>query len=273
VRLSDHLVLVRGGGHLATGVALRLHLAGFTVLVTELSQPRARRRAAAFAQAVYAGTVAVEGVTARLAADAMSGMAFTVLNDIPVVVDPASEAMSRLHPAIVVDARRPLPPLASVLPGGLLLIGLGAGFTPGVDCHAVVDTARGPHLGRVYWEFPVSAAESAPEPGLSLLRAPAEGAFLAHAALDAVLPAGAAIGEVAGQLVLAPHDGRVCGLLADSLPVAAGDPVAELDADGSRAHGYLVSDRARAVGGGVLEALLSGLSLWLPPEDPDLGLP
>ncbi len=273
MQLSDHLVVVRGGGAVGSGVALRLHLAGFTVLVTELAQPRCLRRAAALAQAVYAGRATVEGVTARLAADAMAGLAYTVLNDLPVIVDSDNDVVARMRPRIVVDARRPLPPPHPYLPDNSLLIGLGAGFTAGVDCHAVVETARGPHLGRVYWEGGVTDTPDTPEPGLTVLRAPADGLFLTHTDLDAVVPAGAAVGEVAGLPILAPSDGRVCGLLADGLPVRAGDAVAELDADGDRRHGFLISDQARAIGGGVLEAILTGLPHWLPPDDPDMGLP
>ncbi len=275
MHLSDHLVIVRGGGAVGSGVALRLHYAGFTVLVTELPQPRCLRRGAALAQAVYAGRTTVEGVSARLADDPLAAMAYAVVNDLPVVVDAENDVVTRMQPRIVVDARRPLPlpPPHPYLPDNCLLIGLGAGFTAGVDCHAVVETARGPHLGRVYWEGGVTGTPDAPEHGLTVLRAPADGVFLAHTALDTVLPAGAAVGEVAGQPIIWPADGRVCGLLADGLTVSAGEAVAELDADGNRTHGFMISAQARAVGGGVLEAILTGLPHWQPPTDPDVGLP
>ena len=273
MQLSDFVVVVRGGGALGSGVALRLHYAGFTVLVTELAQPRCMRRSAALAQAVYAGAVTVEGVRARLADDALAGMAYVVVNDLPVVIDPDGEVVARLQPRIVVDARRPLPPSGTYLPPNTLVIGLGAGFTAGANCHAVIETARGPHLGRVYWEGAVAQPDAAAEPGVSVLRAPAAGDFLTHTDLGAVLPAGAAVGEVAGQPVVGPADGWVLGLLAEGLPVQAGDPVAELSLTPTRAEAALISDQARAVGGGVLEAVLAGLPLWQPPADPDQGLP
>ncbi|MCC7361120.1 MAG: hypothetical protein IT317_16670 [Anaerolineales bacterium] len=271
--LSDYLAVVRGGGALGSGVALRLHYAGFTVLVTELARPRCLRRAAALAQAVYAGSITVEGVRARLAEDALAGMAFAVRDDIPVVVDPDGEVVTRLQPRLVIDARRPLPPPGAYLPPNTLVIGLGAGFSAGVNCQAVIETTRGPHLGRVYWDGGVAQPDAPAEMGVSLLRAPATGEFLTHAGLGAVLPAGAAVGEVAGLPVVAPADGWVLGLLADGLIVRAGDPVAELSLTPGRGEAALVSDQARAVGGGVLEAVLAGLPLWQPPADPDLGLP
>jgi len=273
VHLSDHLVLVRGGGEFGTGVAVRLHRAGFTVMVTELAQPRCLRRAAALAEAVYAGSATVEGVQARLADDPMTGMAFTVLNDIPLVIDTDNDLIARMQPRIVVDARRPLPPPTAYLPDNCLVIGLGAGHTAGVDCHAVVETARGPHLGRVYWEGGVEVETDAPEPGVTVVTAPVAGVFAARTEIGAVVPAGAALGVVVGELVLAPHARRVCGLLHDGLAVSAGEPVAELDADDAGTVGFFISDQARAVGGGVLEAILTGLPQWQPPEDPDKGRP
>jgi len=152
MHLSDVLVVVRGGGDLGTGVAHRLHRSGFTVLVTELARPLVVRRAVAFAEAVYAGSIEVEGVTARLADDPMAGMAYSVLEEIPVVVDEAGDVISRMQPRIVVDARLAKRPLDSRRQDAPLVIGLGPGFTAGKDCHAVVETNRGHHLGRVYWE-------------------------------------------------------------------------------------------------------------------------
>lgn len=273
MQLSDHLVLVRGGGQLGSGVALRLHRAGFTVLVTELAQPRCLRRGAALAEAVYAGSTTVEGELARLADDPMAGLAYAVVNAIPVVVEGADDTVTRMQPRIVVDARRPLPALQPHLPGNYLLIGLGAGFTAGVDCHAVVETAAGPHLGRVYWEGQVEGGADAPEPGVTVLRTMEPGLFEPHTDLGAELAAGATVGAVAGQPIFTLTGGRVCGLLAAGLAVEAGAAVAELDADNEPLIGFLISDRARAVGGAVLEAALTGLPHWLPPADPDAGRP
>ena len=161
--LSDYLVVVRGGGDLGTGVAHRLLRSGFTVLVTELAQPLALRRAVSFAEAVYAGQSIVEGVTARLVDDAMLGMARTVLGEVPVVVDAAEDVVERMRPPIVVDARLAKRNLGTRREDAQLVIGLGPGFTAGQDCHAVVETNRGHNLGRVYWEG--SAEPDTGQPG------------------------------------------------------------------------------------------------------------
>ncbi len=273
MHLSDHLVLVRGGGQLGTGVAVRLQRAGFTVLVTELAQPRCLRRGAALAEAVYAGRATVEDVQARLSNDPLAAMAYAVVHDLPVVVDTDNDVITRLQPRLIVDARRPLPPQQPFLPQKSLIVGLGAGFTAGANCHAVVETARGPHLGRVYWEGGVEVEPEPQEPGVTVVIAPVAGVFAARTEIGAQVAARAALGVVVGELVLAPHAGRVIGLLHDGLAVEAGEPVAELDTDGDATRVAFISDQARAVAGGVLEAILTGLPQWQPFEDPDKGRP
>lgn len=279
--LSDTLVLVRGGGDLASGVAHRLHRAGFTVMITELARPMCIRRTVSFAQAVYAGQVTVESVTARLAPDPASALAFAALNLIAVVVDPDGAAVRQLRPPVVVDARLAKQPLDTRRHDAPCVIALGPGFTAGVDCHAVVETQRGHDLGRVLWE-----GSAAPDTGLPeavqgvaaerVLRAPAAGTFSAESAIgDPVLP-GQIVGRVGSTPVAAQCAGVLRGLLQDGLPVTAGLKVGDVDPRGQREHCFSISDKARAVGGGVLEAVLAGARLWqrpLPPEIRDRGRP
>ena len=164
MRLSDTLVVVRGGGDLGTGVAHRLYRSGFTVMVTELAQPTCVRRAVSFAEAVYAGRITVEGVTARLVDDPMLGMANAAMGEVPVVVDAAEDVVERMQPPIVVDARLAKRNLGTRMDEAPLVIGLGPGFEAGVDCHAVIETLRGHNLGRVYWEGSAAADTGRPEP-------------------------------------------------------------------------------------------------------------
>ena len=274
MHLADILVVVRGGGDLGTGVAHRLHRSGFTVMVTELPRPLVVRRAVAFAEAVYAGSIEVEGVTARLADDPMAGMAYSVLEEIPVVVDEAGDVISRMQPRIVVDARLAKRPLDTRRQDAPLVIGLGPGFTAGKDCHAVVETNRGHHLGRVYWEGSAEPDTGRPEAvqgvaGERVLRAPVAGVFQGRCAIGNSVRAGDVLADVSGQSILASFDGVVRGLLHDGLEVSAGLKVGDLDPRGVRDYCFLISDKARAIGGGVLEALLAGLPLWQlepPPE-------
>jgi xanthine dehydrogenase accessory factor len=281
VYLSDFLVVVRGGGDLGTGVAHRLVCAGFTVIVTELVQPLAVRRAVSFAEAVYSGQITVEGVTARLADDPMLGMAFATLGQVPVIVDAADDVLARMRPPIVVDARLAKRNLGTRLQDAPLVIGLGPGFTAGQDCHAVVETNRGHNLGRVYWDGGAEPDTGLPEPvqgkaGQRVLRAPAEGVFEVHKAIGDLVQSGEVLASVEGQLIVAGFAGVVRGLLHAGVPVTPGMKVGDLDPRGVRDYCFLISDKARAIGGGVLEAVLAGMDLWRPDpasEQKDRGVP
>jgi xanthine dehydrogenase accessory factor len=278
--LSDFLILVRGAGDLGTGVAYRLHRAGFTVMVTDLAQPTCVRRAVSFAEAMYAGSITVEGVTAVRVDDPMVGMAHTIMREIPVVVDDRS-VLERMRPAIVVDARLAKRNLDTRIRQAKLVIGLGPGFTAGRDCHAVVETNRGHHLGRVFWEGSAEPDTGQPEPvrgfaGERVLRAPAEGVLTGRAVIGDSVKAGDVVAEVSGQPITAPFDGVLRGLVHDGLPVTAGMKVGDLDPRGVREHCFTISDKARSIGGGVLEAILEGMPLWRPeptPEERDAGEP
>ncbi|MCC6192806.1 MAG: EF2563 family selenium-dependent molybdenum hydroxylase system protein [Anaerolineales bacterium] len=264
---EDTLVLVRGGGDLGTGVAHRLHRAGFTVMVTELPQPLCVRRAVAFAEAVYAGSVTVEGVVARYADDPMIGMAYTALNEIPVVVDAQDDVVARMKPPIVVDARLAKTNLGTRLHDAKLVIGLGPGFSAGKDCHAVVETNRGQDLGRVYWEGGAEADTGQPEPvrgfaGQRVLRSPADGVFIGRGQIGDLVQAGDVVAEVDGKAVVAALGGVVRGLLHDGVLVTTGLKIGDLDPRGVREYCFIISDKARAIGGGVLEAMLSGIERW-----------
>lgn len=279
--LSDFLVLLRGGGDLATGVAHRLHQAGFTVMVAELPQPLCVRRAVSFAEAVYAGQTTVEGVTARLAPEPAAGLAYAVLNEVPVIVDPAGLTLRQLRPSIVVDARLAKRPLDTTLADAPLVVALGPGFAAGADCHAVVETQRGHDLGRVYWRGSAAPDSGQPEPvrGLSVqrvLRTPTEGVFTAVKVIGDPVKKGEVVGLVEYAPLVAQCDGVVRGLIHDGLRVPAGLKVGDIDPRGVREHCFTISDKARAVGGGVLEAVLAGARHWqreLPPEIRDRGLP
>ena len=271
LNVSDVLVLIRGGGDLATGVAHRLHRAGFTVMITELPQPLAVRRAVSFAEAVYAERVTVEGVTARRAPDPMVGMAYTVMGEIHVVVDIHDTTLARMRPPIVVDARMAKRNLGTRLTDAKQVIGLGPGFTAGADCHAVVETNRGHTLGRVYWEGNAEPNTGEPEPvrgfaGTRVLRAPREGEFKGRLEIGDLARAGDVLASVDGEPIRAQFDGVVRGLLHDGLRVTAGMKVGDLDPRGVREYCFLISDKARAVGGGVLEAIFAGMRLWMPED-------
>jgi len=264
--LEDILVVVKGGGDLATGVVHRLHRAGMPVVVTELAQPTVIRRAVAVASAVYEGQVEVEGLVARLAESDQDPKGFKskplgFWGQVPVVIDPRGEVITRLRPTVVVDAIMAKRNTGAAITDAPIVIGLGPGFTAGVDVHAVVETNRGHHLGRVILSGSAEPHTGVPGPTAGftadrVLRAPCEGAFTGQRRIGDPVEAGEAVAYVAGQPVVAKISGVLRGLLADGLPVKAGMKVGDVDPRGVREHCFTISDKARAIGGGVLEAIL-----------------
>jgi xanthine dehydrogenase accessory factor len=255
------LVLVRGGGDLGTGTAHRLHRAGFRVVVSELPQPLVIRRTVAFASAVYDEHCQVEGVEARLAGDFSQVERLLAQGWVAVIVDPLGECLPRLRPDAVVDARMAKRNLGTALTDARIVIGLGPGFIAGQDVHAVVETMRGHNLGRVILQG--SAEPDTHVPGLvqghgreRVVWAPCAGHFRGLVAIGEQVRAGQSVAEVDGTPVLAGISGILRGLLHDGLPVRAGQKVGDVDPRGVREHCFTISDKARAIGGGVLEAIL-----------------
>lgn len=255
------LILIRGGGDLASGVALRLHRAGLQVLITELAQPLAVRRTVSFAEALYEGRVTVEGATARNAGDpADSREILTTLSqgELAVVADPECLSAAALHPLVLVDARmRKLPP--EPLPWkGALLVGLGPGLSAPRDADAVIETRRGHTLGRVIWEGSALADTSQPEGDPQrVLRAPVAGILQSEARIGDHLESGEVIATIGNEVVAAPFAGVLRGLLHPGVFAPAGMKIGDLDPRDDPKLCHLVSDKALAVAGGVWEALLA----------------
>lgn len=259
-------VIVRGGGDLASGVVYRLVKAGFPVLVIELERPLAIRRAVAFASAVFESRVTVEGLTARRVAHPGEIAQVQAAGEVPVLVDPGGASVGALRPAVVVDARLAKRNLGTAQSDAPLVIGLGPGFTAGDDCHAVIETNRGHFLGRVLWQG--SAEPDTGRPGSvqgrtldRVLRAPCAGTVVPLAAIGDAVRAGDVLATVSGQEVRAPFDGVLRGLIHPSVPVTAGLKIGDVDPRGTREHCFTISEKALAIGGGVLEAILSAPQL------------
>jgi xanthine dehydrogenase accessory factor len=253
-------VLLRGGGDLATGVALRLYRTGIRLVVAELAQPLAVRRTVSFAEAVYEGQQTVEGVMSRLVKrDQLQASLDTDAEAIPVLIDPEVDIL-RYHPfSVVVDARLiKLPPLP--LPVDVPLhIGLGPGFHAGENCHAVIETRRSHTLGRVYWIGTTQPDSGEPEgDGRRVLRAPVDGVLMSKVEIGQHVEEGQEIAVISGQWsVVSPFAGVLRGLIHDGLPVTRGLKIGDVDDRNDASACSLVSDKALAIGGGVLEAILS----------------
>lgn len=258
----EHLVILRGGGDLATGAAWRLTKAGFPVVVTELPEPLAIRRTVAVSTAVSEGEVTVEGMRAVRHQDARSAAVAARRGVVAVIV---ASGLPSLSAAAVVDARMAKRNLGTTIEDAPLVVGLGPGFTAGTDCDAVVETVRGHHLGRVIWSG--GAAPDTGTPGIvagrgaeRVLRSPREGAVRWERSIGDRVRGGDVLGSVGGVDVVAPFDGVVRGLIADGHVVATGMKIADVDARADPAAAFEISDKALAVGGGVLEAVLTWLN-------------
>jgi xanthine dehydrogenase accessory factor len=251
-------VVLRGGGDLATGVALRLRRAGITIIITELARPVSVRRTVCFSEAVYEGSWTVEGVTAARCDSLAQAEAAAGRGVVPVIVAPSLVSLFGRPLDVVVDARLTKQPPEVGKIAASLVVGLGPGFVAGEDCHAVVETKRGHTLGRVYWSGSALADTATPEgDARRVLRAPLDGPLAARAAIGDTVSAGQVVAAVAGAPVASPFDGVLRGLIRDGTVVARGLKVGDVDPRGLREHCFLVSDKALAVGGGVLEAILT----------------
>ena len=255
------MVVIRGGGDLATGAALRLYRAGLRVLVLELAQPTMIRQAVSLGTAVYDGAIAIEGVTGRKVDADESLSTVWQRQEIPVMVDPDASILSRLRPEALVDGIMAKRNLGTHLSGAPIVVALGPGFVAGVDCHAVVETNRGHNLGRVYCAGSAQLDTGTPgniggQNARRVLRAPADGILHVTRHIGDKLRAGDTIGAVAGETVVSHIDGVLRGVLRDGLRVSSGAKLADVDPRGVVDHCFTVSDKAWAVGGGVLEAVL-----------------
>lgn len=261
------VVLVRGAGDLATGTILRLHNCGFRVLAVECARPSAIRRRAAFCEAVFDGTATVEGVTARLIDRIEQADAVWNAGEIPLIVDEAASCAASCAPTVLVDAILAKRNLGTTRDMAPITIGLGPGFTAGGDVDAVIETMRGHRLGRVIYDGAALPNTGVPGPiaGFAaerVIHAPASGAMTFVRSpepvdIGSIVRKGQTIGFVGGVPVTATLDGVLRGLIREGYPVTEGLKIADIDPRAQEVQNCTtVSDKARAIAGGVLEAML-----------------
>lgn len=256
------LVVIRGAGDIATGIALRLYRAGMQVVMCDLAQPTSIRRTVCFSEAIRLGETTIEGVRGVLCKDAEVARLAAQSACVAVMADPEASCVSDLHPDVLVDAilaKRNLGTTRGMAP---VVIGVGPGFTAQVDVDAAVETMRGHYLGRVYYTG--SPLPNTAIPGLiggyageRVLRAPADGAFTPCVKIGDEVKAGTVCGTVAGQPMVATIDGVVRGLLQEGVSVTRGMKSGDVDPRCHPEYITMASDKALAVGGGVLEAILN----------------
>ena len=255
------LVLIRGAGDIATGIALRLYRAGIQVVMTDLPRPTAIRRTVCFSPAITDGETVVEDVRAVRADSPAQALSLLAQGAVPVLPDPECLCREQLHPDALVDAILAKRNLGTRITDAPVVVGIGPGFTAGEDCHAVVETMRGHTLGRAIYQG--SALPNTNIPGLiggfageRVLRAPCDGIFTAVHRIGDTVEEGETIGFVEGQPMKCTISGVLRGVLDDGVRVKKGMKSGDVDPRCKAEYCTTISDKALAVGGGVVEAVL-----------------
>lgn len=254
----DNLIIIRGGGDLATGIAVRLFNSGFQVMILETEKPSFIRRTVSLGMAVYKGEATVENVRA------VHYDGFTIKNDhIPVLTDPNMTVLGHISPLALVDAVIAKKNIGLTIDKADIVIALGPGFTAGEDCHAVIETMRGHSLGRVIYEGKASADTGTPGiiNGIGkerVIHALCAGKLSIIKDISSTVRKDETIAMIDDTPVKATIDGVIRGMITDGYAVHQGMKIADIDPRESEVKNcYTVSDKARALGASVLEAVLN----------------
>lgn len=261
MKLARLVVLIRGGGEVASGVAHKLARAHFQVCLTETSQPLAVSRGVAFCEAIYDGEKEVEGKIAKRIKSPEHIIEVWREGKLPIIIDSKASVKGILKPAVLVDALMAKKNLGTKITDAPLVIGLGPGFQVGKDVHLVVETNNSERLGRVIVDGKAEEDTGAPVAigGLTferVLHSPAAGRFLTDKDIGDMVSAGDVVASVAGNQLKAEIGGVVRALLRSGTTVAKGTKLGEIDPSGDKEACYTIRPRVRAIAGGVLEAIL-----------------
>lgn len=257
------LIAVRGGGDIATGTICRLHRCGFRMVVLETAYPRAIRRGVSLSEAVYEGHQTVEGVAAECVVTVEQCEDVWRRGNVPLLIDPLAESLNRLQPVALIDAILAKKNLGTHKGMAKITIALGPGFIAGKDVDAVIETARGHDLGRVILTGSAMANTGIPGPveGYTterVLYAPQSGTLTIVKDIGCQVETGELLATIDNNPVTAPFSGIVRGMIRDQSRVLKGLKIADIDPRSAEwKNCYTLSDKARCISGGVLEALIS----------------
>lgn len=254
-------VLIKGAGDLATGIACRLHVCGFEIVMTDIEVPTAVRRSVSFSRAIYEKSAVVEGIEAVRAANMDEAEGILAEGKIAVIADPEAMCRTEYQPDVIIDAILAKRNLGTAMSDAPLVIGVGPGFCAGEDCHYVVETKRGHYLGRV-----IESGSAIPNTGVPgeiggysierLIKATGDGVFEPKVEIGDFVEKGDLVGMSGEYPIYAKMSGIVRGILQPGVRVTEGMKSGDIDARCEPDHCLTVSDKARAIGGGVLEAIL-----------------
>ena len=261
-RLNEIVIAVKGAGEMASAVAWRLYMANFRkIFMLETAYPLAVRRGVSFCEAVHEGQKEVEKVKAVRVQNPDGIKPCWEKNEIALLVDPRWQTLKAIQPEVTVDAVLAKKNLGTHLQEAPLVIGLGPGFNAGKDVHRVIETNRGHNLGKV-----ITSGEAEPNTGTPgaiggftekrVLRSPGSGHFLSGGKIGNYVKRGDIVGSVAGVHVRSRIDGVLRGLIRPDSRVTRGLKIGDIDPRGEVSYCFTISDKARAIGGSVLEAIL-----------------
>ena len=256
-------ILIKGAGDLTTGIAYEFWLAGHQILMTDIEVPLAVRRTVSFSRAVYEGEAQVEQAKGILVQNLEEALGVTKAGNIAVIVDPQAKIRETYCPDVLIDGIMAKKNLGTRIGDAPVVIGIGPGFTAGADCHFVIETQRGPSLGQV-----ISEGSASPNTGIPgeiagytierLVRASASGTMEPIAQIGDLVKKGQTVAMTGGVPVCAQMSGIVRGMLQEGVQVEKGLKIGDIDAREDRTYCVTISDKARRIGKGALEAAFSG---------------
>ena len=263
--MNNILAVIRGGGDLATGVAVRLFRAGFKIIILEIERPTVIRLAVSFARTVYESKAIIEGIEGFLVSSCKEAQNIINQRKIAVLIDSEGNYIDKLNPTILIDAILAKRNLGTGKEQAPLVIGLGPGFTAGKEVDAVVETKRGHYLGRVIYQGKAESDTGIPgeikgESIRRLLKSPADGEIMPLHKIGDLVKLDEVVAEVAGVPLKAEISGVLRGLIYIRTQVTRGMKVGDIDPRGIKDHCFTVSDKARSIGGGVLEIICTYLN-------------
>jgi len=261
-QLRELTIVIKGAGEIASAVAWRLYMANMhKILMLETDNPLAVRREVSFCEAVHGGHKTVEKVDAVRVGELSDIFQDWEQGKIAVASDPRWRLLEKIRPDLVVDAILAKRNLGTRMQEADLVIGLGPGFSAGNDVHLVIETNRGHNLGRIITAGP--AESNTGIPGIiggfaeeRVLRAPIDGKFKARRSIGDHVKANETIGFVQQTAIHATIGGVIRGLIRSDTSVTRGLKIGDVDPRGQASNCYTISDKSRAIGGAVLEAVM-----------------